>query len=73
MGQALAMMGRHREALAYFQQGVEREPSDPVARLNFAVALAETGRKGDARVQAEVALRLKPDYARARQFLRGLK
>ena len=73
MGQALAMMGRHGEALTYFQQGIEREPSDPVARLNFAVALAETGRKGDERVQAEVALRLKQDYARARQFLRGLR
>ena len=73
MGLALSMMGRHAEALRYFQTGIEREPSDPVARLNFAVALAEAGRKGDARVQAEVALRLKPDYPRARQFLKGLK
>ena len=67
------MMGRHREAIAQFQEGADLDPSDAAARLNLAVALAEAGRTGDARVQAEVALRLKPDYERARQFLRTLK
>ncbi len=73
MGLALAMMGRHREAIAQFQEAADLDPSDAAARLNLAIALADAGRTGDARVQAEVALRLKPDYERAKQFLRILK
>jgi hypothetical protein len=37
------------------------------------VAYAETGRPEDARAHAEEALRLKPDYDRAKQFLSVLK
>ncbi|HEX9368127.1 MAG TPA: tetratricopeptide repeat protein [Vicinamibacterales bacterium] len=73
LGLALAMMGRHAEAIAQFREGVMLDPADAAARLNFAVALAEAGRKAEARGQAQEALRLKPDYARARQFLRVLK
>jgi Flp pilus assembly protein TadD len=49
------------------------DPSDPAAQLNLAVTYAEAGRKEDARAHAEEALRLKPDYARARQFLDALR
>ena len=52
MGLALAMMGRHQEAIAQFQQGVALDPTDPAAQLNLAVALAEGGRPADARAHA---------------------
>jgi Flp pilus assembly protein TadD len=52
---------------------VALDPVDPAAQLNLAVALAEGGRPADARAHAQEALRLKPDYDRARQFLRALK
>ena len=73
MGLALAMMGRYEEAIAQFEQGVALDPADPAAHLNLAVAYAETGRKADARGQAEEALRLRPGYERARQFLAALR
>ena len=73
MGLALAMMGRYQEAIVQFEQGVALDPADPAAQLNLAVALAETGRKADARIHAEEAVRLKPNYERAIQFLRVLK
>jgi tetratricopeptide (TPR) repeat protein len=73
MGQALVMLGRRQEAIAQFQEGVARDPADPVAQLNLAIALAQGGRTADARMHAQAALRLKPDYERARQFLKGLK
>jgi hypothetical protein len=37
------------------------------------VAYAEAGRKADARARAEEALRLNPNYERAKQFLRALR
>jgi tetratricopeptide (TPR) repeat protein len=73
MGLALAMMGRYQEAIAHFEQGVALDPADPAAHLNLAVAYAETGRKADARGQAEEALRLRPGYQRAQQFLAALR
>jgi tetratricopeptide (TPR) repeat protein len=73
MGLALAMMGRYGEAIAQFQQGVALDAADPAAQLNLAVALAEGGRPADARAHAQEALRLKPDYDRAKQFLKALK
>ncbi len=73
MGLALAMMGRYEEAIAQLQQAIAADPTDAAAHLNLAVALAEAGRPADARPHAREALRLKPDYERARQFLKTLK
>jgi Flp pilus assembly protein TadD len=73
LGLAMAMLGRHADAIANFEQAVLLDPSDPAAQLNLAVAYAEVGRKEDARVHAEEALRLRPNYNRARQFLSALK
>jgi tetratricopeptide (TPR) repeat protein len=73
LGHALAMMGRYPEAIVQFEQAVALDSSDPAAHLNLAVAYAEAGRRMDARKQAQEALRLKPDYDQARQFLGKLK
>jgi Flp pilus assembly protein TadD len=67
------MTGRSQEAIAQFQQGVGLDPSDADAQLNLAVALAAAGRKADARMHAQAALRLEPDNARARQLLKSVK
>jgi Flp pilus assembly protein TadD len=67
------MTGRQQEAIAQFQLGVGLEPSDVDAQLDLAVALAKAGRKADARMHAQAALRLEPDNARARQLLKSLK
>jgi tetratricopeptide (TPR) repeat protein len=73
LGRALAMMGRHAEAIAQFEQAVALDAADPAAQLNLAVAYAEAGRTTEARARAQEALRLKPDYERARQFLGVLR
>jgi Flp pilus assembly protein TadD len=56
-----------------FERGVDLDPADPAAHLNLAVAYAEAGLTPEARRQAQEALRLKPDYERARQFLAKLR
>ena len=73
LGHALAMMGRYPEAVVQFEQAVALDSSDPAAHLNLAIVYAEAGRRIDARKQAQEALRLKPDYDQARQFLGKLK
>jgi tetratricopeptide (TPR) repeat protein len=73
MGLALTMLGRYPEALANFEQAVVLDPSDAAAQLNLAVAYGESGRTEDARFHAQEALRLRPGYERAEQFLRALK
>ena len=70
---ALATMGRYQEAIAQFEQAVTLEPADPAAQLNLAVAYAEVGRKAEARTRAQEALRLRPGYERAQQFLAALR
>jgi len=67
------MMGRYQDAVAQFEQSAAITPADPAAQLNLAVAYAEVGRKADARARAEEALRLNPNYDRARQLLRALR
>jgi len=72
LGLALAMMGRYPEAILNLERAVLLGPADPGGQLNLAVAYAEAGRIADARARAQEALRLKPDYAKARQFLAAL-
>jgi Flp pilus assembly protein TadD/4-amino-4-deoxy-L-arabinose transferase-like glycosyltransferase len=72
MGLALAMMGRYPEAISNFQRAIALDPTNAGTQLNVAVAYAESGHLADARAHAEQALRLKPDYAKARQFLAAL-
>jgi tetratricopeptide (TPR) repeat protein len=73
LGLAWAALGRAPEAIAAFSEAVGRDPKSAPIRLNFAVALAAGGRPDLGRRQAEEALKLDPGYARAKQFLAGLK
>ena len=73
LGLALAAMGRYTEAIAQLERAVALDAADPGAQLNLAMAFAAVGRHADAQSRAREALRLKPDYEPARQFLRALK
>jgi tetratricopeptide (TPR) repeat protein len=48
---------------------VEKRPTNPRARNNLGLALADAGRLSDAVAQYELALRLNPDYAEAHNNL----
>ena len=73
LGLAWALLGRAPEAIAAFSAAVQRDPNSAPIRLNFAVSLANGGRPDLARREAEEALMLDPNYARAKQFLASLK
>jgi len=73
LGLAWALLGRAPEAIAAFSAAVQRDPNSAPIRLNFAVSLANGGRPDLARREAGVALKLDPNYVRAKQFLASLK
>ena len=73
LGLAWALLRRAPEAIAAFSAAVERDPKSAPIRLNFAVALATGGRLDLARREAEEALKLDPNYDRAKQFLASLR
>jgi tetratricopeptide (TPR) repeat protein len=73
LGLAWALLGRAPESIAAFSAAVQRDPKSAPIRLNFAVSLATGGRLDLARREAEEALKLDPNYARAKQFLASLK
>jgi len=54
------------------REAARLDPSDAAAQLNLAVGLSQLGRSDEARAHAQEALRLRPDYDRARQFLAAL-
>jgi Flp pilus assembly protein TadD len=72
LGAALSMVGRVPEGLAYLRKAVERRPDFFLGRYNLAQALAAAGHAGDARVQFEAALRIKPDDPDVLQALKEL-
>jgi tetratricopeptide (TPR) repeat protein len=72
LGLALAQLGRRPEAVAALEMACQLDQASPTARLNLAVLYAESGRIPEARQRAEEALRLWPDYTRARDFLKAL-
>src|SRR5207248_3080450 len=61
LARALAATGNRAGALQILQTVKPDHPKD-----------ADTGRTADARAHAQEALRIKPDYAKARQFLNAL-
>lgn len=73
LGLALSLQGRYAEAIVHLEQAAALDPANPETQLYLAAAYAEAGRREDARARAREALRLKPDFQRARQFLRRLK
>ena len=72
LGECLIRQGQYRKALLYLgaSAGLGQKPFR--ARFLLAQALAEMGETDDARTHLEEALRLNPDYARARQLLAKL-
>jgi Flp pilus assembly protein TadD len=73
LGLALMTLGRRAEAVTAFETACRLDPASPTARLNLAVGYAEGGRLADARQQVAEALRLKPDYTRARELLEAIE
>jgi Tfp pilus assembly protein PilF len=59
-------------AVTALRASIEKEPSNPAYRFHLAQALAKTGDRAEARRSAELALKMKPDYAEARSFLATL-
>jgi Flp pilus assembly protein TadD len=60
-GIEVAQKGMWREALFRFERAVERDPQNPSALNNLAVALEQMGQFQEAREHYERALELKPD------------
>ena len=72
LGDAAIQLQASDLELRFFGRAAEANPADPTAQLNLAVALAQAGRIPDARQHAEAALRLRPDYEKARALLDAL-
>jgi tetratricopeptide (TPR) repeat protein len=72
LGLVLARLGRVDEAIVELEVACRLDSGSASAHLNLAVLLAESSRMAEARARAEQALRIQPDYDRARQFLAAL-
>ena len=68
-GALLASQGRAAEALPHFAAAVQRLPKWESARLNYAVAQAQTNQPAEAFRQYEEVLRINPSNALARRAL----
>lgn len=72
-GIALAIEpGGRAEAIAALELAVRLDPRSETARLDLGVLYAEDGRIDAARAEAREALRLRPDYDKARALLGAL-
>lgn len=67
LGFMLCEAGRSGEAVALYNEGIERCPDDPLMHYNRAVALEDMGRVAAALASYEECLRLQPDFADAHQ------
>jgi cytochrome c-type biogenesis protein CcmH/NrfG len=65
----LSARGETREALDLYAQGVQLEPENDDYRIDFALALAESGALPDAELQYQRVLERSPDNAEALYFL----
>lgn len=63
---------RYQEAIVWFDRAVEAEPANATARYYRAMARARIEDRAGAIVDLEQALRLQPDFGRARLELGGL-
>ena len=54
----LCMAGRAPEGIVHFREALRLNPNQPRVHLNLAMALAESGRPGEAQVHYEAARRL---------------
>ena len=63
LGLALARLGRHKEAVEYFNKALELEPDDYMFHGNMGLSLNELGRAAEAEKHFREVLRLHPDIA----------
>ncbi len=73
LGIALGQVGRTAEAIARLEHAHFLKPSDHQILFNYGLALEAAGREDDAILRFLGAVRLKPDYARARQHLEAIR
>ncbi|MFM9106934.1 MAG: tetratricopeptide repeat protein [Chloroflexota bacterium] len=69
LGNLLSARGLYGEAIDYYARAVELEPGNAGYRLDFALALAQTGALADAELQYRKALEANPNDAEALYFL----
>lgn len=69
LSNVLAHDGDYREALRYAQMAIRRQPGNPALLLNLSSILAPLGEYDDVVGAMRDALRIKPDYHRARAQL----
>ncbi len=68
-GLACHQQGDQQTAIEYIQKAIDQVPGQAVLRNNLANALRVCGHFAEARVQLDIALNLRPDYAGAQQNL----
>ena len=69
---ALALQGKHSEAIPAYEQAIGSEPNLPGGHFNLAVALEQTGSLAEAKKHYEMALRQDPADLEARSALQRL-
>jgi len=75
LGSLLLKNGRHKDALAFYDMALQRDPNASAAHFNASVALTMLGKVDVARTACENALKISPDMAGYYQLanLGGLK
>ncbi|HEX4999262.1 MAG TPA: tetratricopeptide repeat protein, partial [Terriglobia bacterium] len=73
MGNLLAGQGKPEEALSHFTRAIRTAPGDPLAHFNAGIIYQRLGRDQEAAAEFEATLKIKPDYAPARNMLEKLQ
>ena len=72
LGATLLYLKEYEGAIPLLKRSLEIVPGDAVTCLNLAVAYFELGRFEDARLQAQRALEMDPDFEKAKEFLQRI-
>lgn len=72
LGLAWALIGRNDEAILALAEAVKKDNTIASVRMNYAVALAGAGHIAEAKIEAEAALKIDPNYTNAQQLLAAL-
>ena len=67
-GVANALLGRDKEAVAWFRRSIELNPNHHTSRFNLAASLAHLGRLDEASTQAQAGLALMPSFSIGRSL-----
>jgi len=71
LAQLYADAGKFSQALPYYRRAVAADPSNPETRFEYATALHSSGDDRSSREELRRLLALKPDFAPARDALKG--